>query len=247
MLNISVIGNGNVGSKLARSIDNLKDFKLLDWYGRNWINNKIPEKGIDKIKDLKKSDLYILAVSDNSIDKFFDFIPKDSLIIHCSGATSINIFKDYSRSGVLFPLQTISKLNNKLFTKTTFCIEAKNKKDLNLLKKLTLSLGGYNECLNSKQRANLHLSAVWVNNFVNHIIYKGKRICDDNNISFSILKPIIKTTINQILNNDPKEIQTGPARRGDIKTLEKHKELIKDLNDKVLYDTITKSIQNSYE
>ena len=116
-----------------------------------------------------------------------------------------------------------------------------------MLKKLTLSLGGSYECLNSIQRANIHLSAVWVNNFVNHMIYKGRKICNDNNIPFSILEPIIKNTIKQTLINDPKKIQTGPARRHDNKTLKKHDELINDLNDKELYDTITKSIQNSYE
>ena len=247
MLNITVIGNGNVGSLLAKSIDNLKEFKLLDWYGRNWLNNEIPKNGINKLYNLKKAELYILAVSDDSIDMFFNFISIDSLVIHCSGATSIDIFKYHPRSGVLFPVQTISKFNDDLFKNTPFCIEAKNKNDLDLLKKLTLSLGGSYECLNSIQRANIHLSAVWVNNFVNHMIYKGRKICDDNNIPFSILEPIIKNTIKQTLINDPKKIQTGPARRHDNKTLKKHDELINDLNDKELYNTITKSIQNSYE
>jgi predicted short-subunit dehydrogenase-like oxidoreductase (DUF2520 family) len=247
MLEITVIGNGNVGSKLANSIDNLKEFKLLEWYGRSWINDEFPEKRINKLSDLKKADLYILAVSDNSIDTFFNFISTDSFVVHCSGATSINIFKNYSRSGVLFPVQTISKANDKLFKNTPFCIEAKSENDLIVLKRLVLALKGSYECLNSIQRANLHLSAVWVNNFVNHMIYKGKKICTNNDIPFSILEPIIKNTINQALINDPKIVQTGPAKRGDNKTLKIHNELINDLNDKKLYDLITKSIQNSYE
>ena len=247
MINISVIGNGNVGSKLATSIDNLKNFKLLDWYGRSWINKKIPKNGINQLTDLKKADLYILAVSDDSINMFFNFISTDSFVIHCSGATSIDIFKHYPRSGVLFPIQTISKLNDTLFKNIPFCIEAKNKDDLDLLKKLALSLGGSYECLNSLQRAYIHLSAVWVNNFVNHMIYKGKKICSENNISFSILKPIIKSTIKQTLISDPKKNQTGPARRRDILTLKRHDELMENLNDKKLYNSITKSIQNTYD
>ena len=79
------------------------------------------------------------------------------------------------------------------------------------------------------------------------MIYKGKKICTNNDIPFSILEPIIKNTINQALINDPKIVQTGPANRGDNKTLKIHNELINDLNDKKLYDLITKSIQNSYE
>lgn len=247
MLKITIIGNGNVGTKLADKINKLKDFNLLEWYGRDWRDKKIPKKGINILKNLKKADLYILAVSDNSINKISNFINTDNFIIHCSGATYIDIFNNYSRSGVLFPVQTILKSNSNPFKGTPFCIEAKNNNDLNVLKKLVLALGGNYECLNSEQRANIHLSAVWVNNFVNHMIHKGRKICLNNNISFSILEPIIKNTINQTLNNDPKEIQTGPARRFDYETLKIHNKLIKNLNDKKLYNTITESIQVSYD
>jgi len=247
MLEITVIGNGNLGTALATAINNVKDFKLLEWYGRTWDNDNLPVKAITKLIKLKNADLYILAVSDNSINKILDSIDTDFFVIHCSGATSIDIFKNHPRSGVLFPIQTISKTNGIFFKHTPFCIEAKHETDLEILKKLVLALEGSYELLNSVQRANLHLSAVWVNNFVNHMIFKGKKICTDNNIPFSLLKPILKMTINQALINNPKNIQTGPARRDDKETLEIHSQLINNLNDKKLYEIITKSIQNSYE
>ena len=247
MLEITVIGNGNLGTALATAINNVKDFKLLEWYGRTWDNDNLPVKAITKLIKLKNADLYILAVSDNSINKILDSIDTDFFVIHCSGATSIDIFKNHPRSGVLFPIQTISKTKGIFFKHTPFCIEAKHETDLEILKKLVLALEGSYELLNSVQRANLHLSAVWVNNFVNHMIFKGKKICTDNNIPFSLLKPILKMTINQALINNPKNIQTGPARRDDKETLEIHSQLINNLNDKKLYEIITKSIQNSYE
>lgn len=246
MLEITIVGNGNLGSALANAIDNLKDFKLLEWYGRTWDNN-LPPQAITKLSKLKNADLYILAVSDNSIKKILDYIDTNCFVIHCSGATSIGVFKNHPRSGVLFPIQTISKTNNTLFKYTPFCIEAKYENDLDVLKNLVLALEGSYELLDSIQRANIHLSAVWINNFVNHMISKGKKICADNNIPFSLLKPMLKKTINQALINDPNKIQTGPARRGDNETLEIHSQLINNLNDKKLYKIITKSIQNSYE
>jgi len=247
MLEITVIGNGNLGTALANAINNIKNFKLLEWYGRTWDNNNLPEKAINKLTKLKNADLYILAVSDNSINKILNSIDTNFFVIHCSGATSIDVFKNHPRSGVLFPIQTISKTNDILFKNTPFCIEAKFENDLDIIKKLVLALDGRYESLNSLQRANLHLSAVWVNNFVNHMIFKGKKICSDNNIPFSLIKPILKKTINQALINDPKKIQTGPARRGDKETLKIHSQLINNLNDKKLYEIITKSIQKTYE
>lgn len=247
MFEVTVIGNGNVGTQLAINIDALKDFKLKEWYGRSWKNKKIPKNGIDRIENLKNADLFIIAVSDSSIQNISKLINKDYFLVHCSGATSINVFKNHKRSGILFPVQSITKHKHNIFEKAPFCIEAKEENDLMLLKKLVLSLKGSYMCLNSKQRANVHLSAVWINNFVNHIIYKGKKVCDKNNIPYSIIKPLLKNTINQALTNDPFIIQTGPARREDEITLKNHLNLMNNTDDKSLYLAITKSIKKSYE
>tara|TARA_X000001036_G_scaffold162872_1_gene154515 strand:+ start:1179 stop:1922 length:744 start_codon:yes stop_codon:yes gene_type:complete len=247
MFEVTVIGNGNVGTQLAMNIDALKDFKLKEWFGRSWKNKKIPKNGIDKIENLKDADLFIIAVSDSSIQNISKLINKNHFLVHCSGATSINVFNNHKRSGVLFPVQSITKDKNNIFEKTPFCIEAKKENDLNLLKKLVLSLKGRYKCLNSTERANVHLSAVWINNFVNHIIYKGKKICDENNVPYSIIKPLLKNTINQVLTNDPFIIQTGPARREDEITLKNHLNLMNNTDDKSLYLAITKSIKKSYE
>ena len=73
MFEVTVIGNGNVGTQLAMNIDALKDFKLKEWFGRSWKNKKIPENGIDKIENLKDADLFIIAVSDSSIQNISKF------------------------------------------------------------------------------------------------------------------------------------------------------------------------------
>ena len=247
MYKISILGNGNLGYKFANIIDSLDDFCLLEWYGRKWINDIIPKKGINDIEKLKKADLYILAVSDSSIEGLSNYLDYKSFIVHCSGATSISVFKNHARCGVLFPVQSISKSNHALFDETPFCIEAKNNADLNILKKLVINLNGTFMNFDSDQRAKIHLSAVWVNNFVNHMIYKGKKTCEENNIPFSVLKPIIKNTINQTLTNDPFKIQTGPAIRNDKITIKNHCELLGNEIDKKLYKTITNSIQKSHD
>ena len=54
MLKITIIGNGNVGTKLADKINKLKDFNLLEWYGRDWQDKKIPKKYKSYIKNYSK-------------------------------------------------------------------------------------------------------------------------------------------------------------------------------------------------
>ena len=247
MYNTTIIGNGNLGYNFSIALEKVDGFNLYQWYGRSWNGKKLNKSSINKLSELKKADIFILAVSDSSISDILKHLNKNYFVIHCSGATSIEVFNNFKRAGVMFPIQTINRRKNISFNDIPFCIEAKNKNDLELIKILVISLEGKYECLNSNQRANIHLSAVWINNFVNHMISKGKKICLENNISFSLMEPILKKTINQAINYNPDELQTGPAVRNDKDTLGLHLNLIKDVNDKKLYEIITKSIQKNYE
>jgi len=247
MYDVTIIGNGNLGYNFSIALEKAQDFKLLQWYGRNWKNKNFNNKSINKLSEIKKADLFIIAVSDDSISDILNYINKQYFVIHCSGATPIDVFHDFERGGVIFPVQTITKQIDFSFKNIPFCIESKKTSDLKLLKKLVKNLHGTFKCLDSNQRANVHLSAVWINNFVNHMISKGKKICIENNISFSLMEPILKKTVDQAISQNPDKVQTGPALRNDINTLKLHSSLIKNSDDKSLYKIITKSIQKNYE
>ena len=247
MYKVTIIGNGNLGTRLFYAIEKSKYFSICQWYARNWEKNKIDKKTTKNLKKLKSADIYIIAVSDNSISKILKHLNKNCFVIHCSGVTSIKIFKGYNSCGVMYPIQTISKENRTEFKNIPFCVETKKNNEIILLNKLVKSIGGIPEYMRSDKRIKLHLAAVWVNNFINHMILKGKKICDNNQIPFSILKPLINETISTALINNPKEIQTGPARRNDKNTLKIHSMLLSESNDKKLYKILTKSIQNEYE
>ena len=90
-----------------------------------------------------------------------------------------------------------------------------------------------------------NVSAVFVNNFVNHLYQIGNEICIENNVPFEILKPLILETANKVMSLSPKEAQTGPAKRNDTKTIEAHLELLSTENQATIYKKLTQSIQNN--
>ena len=96
--------------------------------------------------------------------------------------------------------------------------------------------------LNSEQRKALHVAAVFVNNFTNHLYQLGSEICAENQVPFKILKPLIVETANKILTLSPEEAQTGPANRNDSATISAHLSFLKDDNKKNIYELITQSI-----
>jgi hypothetical protein len=75
--------------------------------------------------------------------------------------------------------------------------------------------------------AALHVAAVFVNNFTNHLKI-GNEICDENQIRFPFYPLIIETA--QIMNLPPALAQTGPAIRNDEKTIEAQQAFISDEN-----------------
>ena len=249
MIKISIIGGGNVAYHLTATLLKTKNIELVEVYNRtlNKIQYLKNQTSITtSLNQLKEADIYIICVSDNAIEevsKLLNF--KNKLVVHTSGGIAMDALKCNANKGVLYLLQSFSKDKKIDFSNIPICIEAATKTDLELLETLAKSISKSCYHINSEQRKNLHVSAVFVNNFVNHLYYIGNQICEENNIPFEILLPIIKETASKIETLSPFDAQTGPAKRNDTKTLKKHEAMLPK-NQKEIYKLLTKSIYNTY-
>ena len=106
------------------------------------------------------------------------------------------------------------------------------------------SISKNTHAISGEQRKALHVAAVFVCNFTNHLYQIGNEICWKNSIPFEILQPLIKETVEKIQSLSPSKAQTGPAVRNDQKTIEKHIDFLTNENQKEIYKILTKSIQN---
>ena len=152
-MKISLIGDGNLGKHLYKILISIDQIQLLEWVVRSKKECKTPE-GIlmtNKINQHEISDLYLLAVSDNSIKEVAELPPNDSFVVHTSGAISLEeIGRD--RAGVFYPIQTFSKGSDVNFTEIFIGLESKNSKDLMILKILAKLIGSKSFHLNSSQK-----------------------------------------------------------------------------------------------
>jgi predicted short-subunit dehydrogenase-like oxidoreductase (DUF2520 family) len=200
----------------------------------------------DDYSNLAEADLYIIAVSDDAIAKVSSQLPfKNRLVLHTSGTVAINSLDSKNRKGIFYPLQTFSKNKTVDFSQIPICLESENDSDYELLGKVAQSRSNSVFKINSEQRKALHVSAVFVNNFVNHLYQMGNEICEANKVPFEILKPLILETANKVMTLSPKEAQTGPAIRNDKQTIASHLDFLLDENQKNIYKTLTQSIQNN--
>lgn len=247
MISVTLIGAGNVATHLYKALRKTKNTSVVQWYNRNLkaIDSYRNEVDITNNLDaLKQADVYIIAVSDDIIGALSSQLPfTDKLVVHTSGSVSLHDLDKKNRRGVFYPLQSFTKGTDIDFTEVPICIEIENKKDLQILKGLFETLGCKHYRVNSDQRAALHLAAVFVNNFVNQLYRVGHEITESKSVDFNILKPLIKETARKIETLSPYMAQTGPAKRGDKKTIKKHLRTLDKEIHKDIYELLTKSIK----
>lgn len=246
MISAIIIGSGNVAQHLIKAFAKNDAVEVIQVFARNKesVSHLISEdKIISDASEYKDADVYIIAVSDNAIAEVSQNLPfQNKLVVHTSGSVAMSDLGNKNRKGVFYPLQTFSKSKEVDFREIPFCLETENQSDYPLLNDVAESISEKVFSINSEQRKALHVAAVFVNNFVNHLYQIGNDICTENNIPFEILQPLIRETANKIISLSPKEAQTGPAKRNDTQTINSQLSFLTDETQKGIYKILTKSI-----
>lgn len=248
MIKVVLLGSGNVASHLIKSMEDNATIDLIQVFARS---KKSLENIIDSNKittsfsDLKEADVYVISVSDKAIEDVSNQIPfTDKLVVHTSGTMDFRIMHPKNKRGVFYPLQTFSKNKEINMKDVPFCLETEHEEDYKTIENLAKNLSNSVYKINGEQRKSLHISAVFVSNFVNHLYQIGNALCKENKVPFAILQPLIEETANKIKTLSPSEAQTGPAIRHDEPTIEKHLDALENPIYKELYRQLTLSIQN---
>ena len=245
MISVVIVGSGNVAKHLIKSFIRIDNINLKQVYTRNSKDEALLNNTVATTNDLsliKEADITIIAVRDDAIAKISSQI-KNPLVVHTSGSVEMKALKNASNKGVFYPLQSFSKQKEINFKNMPICLEAEHKHDLIKLEKLASLLQGDVYYLSSLQRKKIHVAAVFVNNFTNHMYTIAYDLCEEHNVPFDILKPLILETSDKIKKLTPKDAQTGPARRSDAETIKNHLNLLSETQQE-LYLKITQSIQN---
>lgn len=247
MVTITILGSGKVAHHLILNILESDQLKLQQIYARNTnsVLDLVPDSMVvNDIKKLQPADIFIIAVSDLAIEEVSKAIQiPNQFVVHTSGTLPMSALK-LQRRGVMYMLQSFSKDKEVDFSTIPFCIEANTWDDFQLLEKFAISFSERVYKISSEQRKAIHLAAVFVNNFSNHLFTLGEDICKEYQVPFEILKPLILETANKIMHLSPLDAQTGPASRGDQNTIQQHLDMLTDSNKKEIYQLITQSIQN---
>jgi len=252
-MRIVILGTGNLATRLGLALL-AKSAEVVQVYGRS-------QSGTTALADLmdcpcttdlsevyQDADLYLLAVTEEAIPTILQNAPiRNRLLVHTSGSVPMEILAAFSENyGVFYPLQTLSAQKTVDFSQVPICLEANNTETLEILSSLANTLSSQVFYINSVQRRKLHLAAVFVCNFVNHLFAIGQELLREQQLDFELLKPLIRETVGKAMSFPPAEVQTGPAIRGNQPIMELHLKMLEQHPEwQKIYELISMDIKHS--
>ncbi len=249
-----IAGTGNTAWFLAtRLVKAGQECKGV--YGRNAVHaqelaNAVKAPALQNISDIKDdADCCILAITDHAITEVAAHLKLEhTTLLHTAGSLSRTILEPYAiHTGVLWPIYSLVKDNLPMHREVPVTIKGNTEHAEAVLQQLASSITDISYTVSWEQRQWLHLCAVLCNNFTNHLMAVSEQVCNRQHVPFSLLYPIVSQTAERIRNASPKVLQTGPAKRGDTITIERHLELLRQNPEwQALYNALTTSIDKMY-
>lgn len=248
-MNIVFIGAGNLATHLALELSK-HSFNIIQIYSRTarsaqQLATLVDSDYTTKLDQIDNTaDIYIFSVKDSALSDLIHKIkPNNGLWLHTAGSIEMGIFENSAKNyGVIYPFQTFSKDRHICFKYIPIYIEANSENNLKILKKLCSSISESVTTLSSEKRKYLHLSGVFACNFVNHMYVIAEQILANQGLPFDSVLPLIEETTAKLKHLSPLESQTGPALRYDLNVINRHINLLDDLELQKVYEMLSKNI-----
>src|ERR1022692_1599919 len=200
-MKVVIIGSGNVAYVLGRKMlgagHEIKQIISRKKKHASALAGELNCGYTSTFKEINKdSDFYVIAISDSSliaIDKklFLDKKP----VVHTAGSVSKDVLKNVSRNyGVLYPLQSLRK-EIKGIPEIPLLVDANTKDNLTLIYDFAKTISDNVGTAGDEERSKLHVAAIVVNNFTNHLYRLTEDYCMHEGIHFKLLLPLINETV----------------------------------------------------
>jgi predicted short-subunit dehydrogenase-like oxidoreductase (DUF2520 family) len=255
-MQITIIGTGNTATVLGRALV-VAGHRIKQVYGREQ-SKAMQLAALLSVGEAQQcavtdslaqvapgADLYVVAVSDTGLSAIAAQLRlPGELVVHTAGAVTKNILQPVSeRYGVFYPLQSLRRERDDL-PPMPILADAADAADLSLLLALGRSISREVQPADDAARLKLHVAAVLVNNFTNHLYALAADFCEKESVDFRLLLPLLLETANRAQEHAPATVQTGPALRGDAATIGQHLQLLNTHPHlQEIYRLLTDSIQ----
>ena len=231
MPSVLLIGTGRMAYHLGHAMREAK-VPIVGVSGRN------PEKLADLSRyldvpalrwghTLPKADIVLVATSDDAIAEVATRLPtSDGVIAHTAGAVGLDVLAPHAHRGVLWPIQTLSHGAPIDLQDVPLVVDGNTAEAREAMLKLARAISGSVFELTHEQRELMHLAAVLTSNFPVFLVSEAQRLLKQAKLPPNLLMPLWRTTANKVSTIGPEQALTGPARRGDQLSIQRHLDLL---------------------
>lgn len=169
----------------------------------------------------------LIAVSDDALLEVASRIPRsNSIVCHVSGAKSMDVLEPHQHRGVLWPVQSLAEGAQVDISKSPLVVDASDEGTRSTLLAFARSISQRVLELDHHDRQVLHAAAVIAGNFPVFLLAEAQRLLSDHDLPGELLLPLWTNSTARAAALGPRQALTGPARRGDVKTLQAHLDLL---------------------
>lgn len=255
---LGMIGSGNVAWNLANAFRNT-NYQVEQVIGRRMVSAEalaekfnIPQFGIDPAELNPELDLVFILTNDHSIAEiaaaYAPYRGAKTIFVHSSGSIPLSALDALGQpTGIFYALQTFTRNHLADFSDIPIFLEGPDKV-LDVIEPLALQISKRVSYLDSRDRLQLHLGAVFASNFVNYMMLLSEEaIGHVTSADLSVYEPLVREVINKAFKYGPERAQTGPARRGDEVTMRKHLGILPNAEHAELYQMLSEMISERFE
>lgn len=252
-MNIVIIGTGNTATVLGRKFIEA-GHRIVQVFGRDAsaaskLAYQFDTESTNYWSVIRKdADFYLVAVADEAIHEVAKHVHVPGKVVaHTAASVKKDVLKNMSHHyGVFYPLQSLRK-DMKELPEIPIFIDASDEVARKKLEQLAQSVSKDKVVMaTDNERLKMHVAAVIVSNFTNHLYSLAEDYCIKEGIVFEQLIPLIEETAQRLKTISPSRAQTGPAIRNDEPTIQQHLALLEKYPQlKKIYEVMTESIRNS--
>ncbi|MBI5779199.1 MAG: DUF2520 domain-containing protein [Planctomycetes bacterium] len=197
----------------------------------------------DKAAAVQPADIIFITTPDGAIQDVCRAIfsggriYRDKIVIHCSGSQPSDILKSAMQHhnvhiASLHPMQTFANKPETVRSfKGTYCAYEGQRKAMPIVRNIISALGGKPVEIKAKDKTLYHIGCVFASNYLVTLIKASQdfmRKCEfkDKDI-LQAIRPLVDSSIKNIMTIGPASALTGPISRGDVLTIKNHLKAIR--------------------
>ena len=240
MERVSIIGAGNVATHLAKAL-HASGHEIVQVYAPHVTSatalaEEVGASPVTMLSALRDdADAYIVSVKDGAVATVLTEVAASvpavaaKLWMHTAGSIPVTVFPpEFTRCGVLYPLQTFSKAVPVDMAAVPFFTEGCTPDAEEAIRRLACSISGKVYHADSAGRRQLHIAGVLGCNMPMYLWALAAEVLERAGYGLDVLFPLLQATLAKAETVPPIEGMTGPARRGDHAVMRSHLDSLPD-------------------